>query len=84
MIATFLSTQFNTIMKWIGFIGLVISVLWSVRKSGRDAEKAVSAQDKAERSEAELNAIKEHQQIIHDTAKLTSDDTNDRLRSGEF
>ena len=71
-------------MKWLGFIGIVISVLWSVRKSGRDAEKAVNAQAETERERAQTNAIKRDFEIINENATLTRTDTTNSLRSGEF
>jgi hypothetical protein len=84
MISAFIAAQFNTIMKWLGFIGIALGVLWSVRKSGRDSEKAVNAQAEMERTEEELNEIKRDFKTINKNAKRTSDDTNDILRKGEF
>ncbi len=84
MIPAFLSAQFNTIMKWLGFIGIALGVLWSVRKSGRDSEKAVNAQAETERERAQNEAIRHDFEVINNNAKRTSDDTNDILRKGEF
>jgi len=84
MIATFFATQFNNIMKWCGIIGLALGVLLSVRKSGRDAERVVSAHAETERTEAELNEIKRHQEIINNNALLNRSTIADSLRKGEF
>lgn len=84
MIAAWFAAQYSNIAKWLGYTALIVGAFFYVRKSGKDAERVVSATAEKERTEAELNEIKRHQQIIHDNARLTSDDTNKRLRSDEF
>jgi hypothetical protein len=78
----------NRIYTYLAIAATILLALFGIHRSGKQSGKAQkqSEHDKQEiqRQEAQINEVTRQQKIVNDTAKLTSDDIDERLRRGGF